>query len=230
MEETRTARELIIETLMEKTAVKAAVIANTKNAFTLFKAAMQKFVESYNTELHGLGSPVVLEYRDRGEFEAEMRVGDDMLVFNMQTNVFEFDENHSVWKTSYVSKDAYAAQCGNINIYNFLADSFKFNSIEDLGYLIARIFVNKDGHYLVEGKRQLGFLYNDFMNAEICPEDVYNILESAVLFTMDFDLIIPEYEQVSVITVGQIQENISSAKSQSQKKLGFSFNADISGF
>ena len=54
-----------------------------------------------------------------------------------------------------------------INIYNFLADSFKYNRLNDVGYLVGRVFLNKDLHYFVEGKRQLGFLYNDFVNDKL---------------------------------------------------------------
>ena len=36
-----------------------------------------------------------------------------------------------------------------------------------MGYCIGRIFINKENHYFVEGKRQLGFLYNDFMNSKM---------------------------------------------------------------
>jgi len=33
-----------------------------------------------------------------------------------------------------------------ISIYNFLSDSFKFNRVNDIGYLIARVFTNKENH------------------------------------------------------------------------------------
>lgn len=226
MEDSKTAQELILETLIEKNAVKKETFGNTKDAFELFKKQMQLFVESFNKQLEQKGVDPLLEYKDRGDYEAEMTVGDDLLVFNMHTNVFEFDQAHTVWKTSYLEKDPYAAFCGTINIYNFLADSFKNNRHDDLGYLIARVFVNKDNHYFVEGKRQLGFLYNDFPNAIVAEQDVQNILESAVLFTMDFDLLVPEYDNVNVITVAQMRENINSSKTQTAKRLGFNFNAD----
>ena len=85
----------------------------------------------------------------------------------MHSNVFEFDKNHGIWKISYVENNDMNSYCGIINIYNFLSDSFKYDRLDDLGYLIGRIFINKDNHYFVEGKRQLGFLYNDFGNAVI---------------------------------------------------------------
>lgn len=226
MEESKKPRELILETLIEKTSVKDQVFLNTKQAFQFFKDAMQELVKSFNSELISKGSVPLLEYKDRGDFEAELTVGDDLLVFNMHTNIFEFDQSHSVWKTSYVEKDNWAAFCGTINIYNFLSESFKLNRHDDLGYLIARVFINKDNHYLAEGKRQLGFLYNDYANSNATLEEMAKILESAILFTMDFDLLVPEYDNVNVITVAQMRENINSSKTQTAKRLGFSFNAD----
>ena len=98
--------------------------------------------------------------------------------------------------------------------------------MNDIGYLIARIFINKDKHYFVEGKRQLGFLYNDFVNSTINKEDISKILESAILFSLDFDLLVPEYENVNMISVLQMKENINQSKIQTAKRLGFKFNAD----
>ena len=85
-----------------------------------------------------------LEYIDRGKFDAEMRMAGDVLFFSMHSNIFEFDRDHSVWKLSYVEEDKMRSYCGIINVYNFLSDSFKYNRFDDLGYLIGRIFVNKD--------------------------------------------------------------------------------------
>ena len=35
---------------------------------------------------------IVIEYKDSGEFEAQLRVSGDLLVFQMHSNVFKFDE------------------------------------------------------------------------------------------------------------------------------------------
>ena len=72
----------------------------------------------------------------------------------MHTDVFEFDANHLVWQSPYVQADRDNSYCGLINIYNFLSDSFKFNRNADEGYLIGRIFINRERCYFVEGKRQ----------------------------------------------------------------------------
>ena len=59
-----------------------------------------------------------------------------------------------IWTTKYVQKDELNSYSGIINIYNFLTDSFKYDRIDDLGYLVGRLFINRHSHYFVEGKRQ----------------------------------------------------------------------------
>ena len=42
--------------------------------------------------------------------------------------------------------------CGVINIYNFLSQTLlKYNRLNDAGFLIASVFINKDYHFFVEG-------------------------------------------------------------------------------
>ena len=91
-----------------------------------------------------------LEYRDRGKFEAELKFADDVLIFSMHSDVFIFDRDHPVWKSDYVKNDSSNGYSGVISIYNFLSDSLKYNRPEDLGYLVARIFVIKDKCFLAE--------------------------------------------------------------------------------
>jgi len=42
--------------------------------------------------MQGVDKRVVIECKDRGEFEVEFRVAGDVLIFHMHTNVFEFDK------------------------------------------------------------------------------------------------------------------------------------------
>jgi hypothetical protein len=95
--------------------------------------------------------------------------------------------------------------------------------MEESGYLIARIFVNHENHFFTEGKRQLGFLYNDFESSELNENSLYNICESALLYCLDFDPSVPDYELVSSITVGALKDQIDYSMAPAQKKLGFRF-------
>ena len=143
----------------------------------------------------------------------------------MHSNVFEFDRDHNIWKTSYIKKDKQASYSGIINIYNFLSDSFKYNRDEDLGYMIARIFINKDMHYFVEGKQQLGYLSNDFGTDKINEDVIEDIIQSAILYSQKFDLLVPPYEDVKILSLEQIIE-VRKQGIKTGKRLGFSFNAD----
>ena len=121
----------IVETLVQKSAVKMAVYDHTFETFNLLKEILHELVNDLNPYLRELDRRVRLEYRDRGKFEAEVRLAGDVLLFSMHTNVFEFDRDHSIWNLSYVEKDKLNSYCGVINMYNFLSDSFKYNRAED---------------------------------------------------------------------------------------------------
>ncbi|MFH2144298.1 MAG: hypothetical protein ABIJ97_17860 [Bacteroidota bacterium] len=225
MKKKLSAKELIIKTLKEKSNVKQQVYENTVNTIVLIKEVLQDLVKEYNDILK-IDKKILIEYKDRGAFEVEIKIAGDLLIINMHSNIFEFDRGHGIWKTNYVQNNEMSTYSGIINIYNFLADSFKYSRMDDLGYLIARIFINKDNHYFVEGKRQLGFLYNDFETAIIDKSAIKNIIESAVLYSLDFDLFVPPYDNVKIATVGQMKERINKSKIQTGKRLGFVFYPD----
>lgn len=219
-------RELILKILSEKVSVKEDVLEKTVEAFAQLKSGLKEFATELNLQIGNIDKRIHVEFHDKGEFEAELRVGADVLIFHMHTNVFEFDKSHSLWKTSYIKEDNTRTFCGLINVYNFLTDSFTYNRINDLGYLIARIFINKESHYFVEGKRQLGFLYNDLAHSILEPAQITAIVESAVLYCLDFDLLTPPYETVKEATVNEIQEMSNSLHMKTGKRLGFKFQAD----
>jgi len=220
------AKSKIIRTLKEKSVTKQTVYDNTLKAFKQLKQVLQAIVKDYNKDLIDDDKRILLEYKDRGAFEAEIKIAGDLLVFNMHSNIFEFDKASGIWKISYVKNDSLASYSGIISIYNFLNDSFKYNRFDDLGYLIGRIFINKENHYFVEGKRQLGFLYNDFGNSVIDKEAIRNIIESAILYSLDFDLLVPNYDDVKFVTVAQMKEKINKSKIKTGKRLGFQFKKD----
>ncbi|HBI81176.1 MAG TPA: hypothetical protein DDY04_04345 [Bacteroidales bacterium] len=212
--------------LSEKAVVKQKIYDNTLEVFRIIKEVLKEIEEDYNDKLKGYDKRVRLEYNDQGQYEAELKVAGDLLIFSMHTNVFEFDRDHSIWKLSYVSDNVLNSYCGIIYIYNFLADSFKYNRLDDLGYLIGRIFINRENHYFVEGKRQMGFLYNNFGTAVIDKKALRAIIETAIMYAMEFDLLVPPYDVVKIASVVQLNTKIENARLQTGKRLGFRFNSD----
>ena len=218
--------EKIIEILKTKSIQKQKIFDNTYKTFILLKEILSEIASEFSPLLSEIDPRVTVEFTDRGMFEAQLKVAGDMLVFSMFTNAFEFDRSHSIWKNSYVTENPYASICGMISIYNFLNDSFRYNRSSDLGYLIARIFINREFYYFVEGKQQMSNWVNLFGTAVISKQILRDIVESAILYAMNFDLLVPPYDAVKIISVEQMNSKIESARFQTGKRLGFTFNSD----
>lgn len=220
------AQRTIVDKIITKSSMKLQVFENLQHTFYTMKRTAQEIALETDRKVSKVNKKLVVEFRDKGEFEGELRFAGDILIFTMHTNVFEFPRLHEVMKTAYVTEDLTRSYCGVIHVYNFLADSFRYNRMNDLGYLVARIFINKDRHFIVEGKRQIGYSFSQFSKEPINKFDLRNIIESAMLYSIDFDLLTPPYDLVKEVSVLEIQENSYNMKIKTGKRLGFRFQAD----
>lgn len=216
----------LISEVFDKVDLVQQIFQNTVNAFEIFREETKAITEEFTDHAKKTHSKHQFEFKNRGDFEFEMRFGGDILIFYLHTNVFEFSRNHEVMRTSYIKEDMKRSYCGVINIYNFLRDSFEYYRENDLGYLIGRIFVNNENHYFIEGKREIGLLYNNFNTAVINPESVRNIVESAVEYTNNFDLLTPPYDEVKVVSVSEMRASFDHKQLVTGKRLGFRFQED----
>ena len=82
-------------------------------------------------------------------------------------------------------------------------------------------------HYFIEGKREIGFLYNSFGNSIMDQDVACNVLESAIKYTVNFDLLTPPYANLKEVTVHEFISAIDSMRMKTGKRLGFKFQADI---
>ena len=219
--------ELFTE-LVEKAELKQLVYKNTLEAFVLVRETVKQLKSDYEgfCKARNAETPIPFESRTICDFQIELKFGGDLLLFNMHSNIFEFPRQHKVMRTPYVKEDKSRSYCGVINIYNFLSDSFKYNRINDSGYLIGRIFINKDNHYFIEGKRELGFLFNNFGKHQINKDKTKTIVEAAISYTINFDLLTPPYEQVKVVSVNEMKSELDAISLKTGKRLGFKFQAD----
>ena len=216
-------QDLIFNLIRDKGVLKQDVFSNIILNFKVLKNILKEIGDELNQRMTNIDERVIIEYKDSGEFEAQLRVAGDLLIFQMHSNVFKFNLENSLWKSSYLSENPNRGFCGLINVYNFLNDSFKYNRSNDLGYLIGRLFINHENHFMVQGKRQLGFLYNDFINAVIDKEKLKSIVQSAILYSLDFDLLVPSYDLVNQVSVNQVKQVGDDLKLRTAKRLGFVF-------
>ena len=178
--------ENIVNLLKEKASTKQKVYRITKAVFSDFQEILKKKASTLNENVDDKN--VEVSYDETGDFDAKFKFSGDTLLFHMHSNVFDFDKSHQVHQTSYVKDDKMRSFCGVINIYNFLSDSLKYNRLNDAGFLIARVFINKDNHFFVEGDKQLGFLFNDFVNQQIDSSQIDKIVNAAITYSLNFDL------------------------------------------
>lgn len=219
-------KDLILKLLKEKSSLKQDVFHINIKVFEELKEVIKEVASDLKHEASKIDKRITIDFREKGPYEIELKVAGDVLFFHMHTNVFDFDKSHSMWKTSYVRDNPSRSYCGMIYVYNFLADSIKYNRSTDVGYMIARIFTNNEQHYFVEGKRQLGFLYNDFANKEISRDALRSIVLSSIIYSLDFDLFTPPFDEMQEVSVSQILEASENMRIKTGKRLGFRFQAD----
>lgn len=217
-------RKLIQDLLEKKAALKQDIFQDTKQQFEKFK---QFLLEEIGEMRHAIKDDRVrLHVEYKGEFQVQVYIGSDVLVFQMHTNVFRLPDEHPLWKTEYMKEDKERGYFGIINIYNFLAESYLKSRLNDVGYLIGRIFINKDEHYMVEGKGQLGFLFRDLTQSKLNETIMKHIIHVAFVYALEFDLLTPPYDIVSKASVIQMMEQNTREQMSTGKRLGFKFEAE----
>ncbi len=220
--------EDLFQEIIEKSSMKQEVFKATQEAFGLFKTISGQMAEEYAQTAKKLKDkndiPMIME--EQGTFEFSLKFGGDTLFFLMHSNIFEIPRDHNVMRSTYIKEDKDRSYSGIIHIYNFLSDSFKYDRKNDLGYLIGRVLINKEQHYFIEGKSELGFLYKNFRNSIITPESVDKIITAAIRYTLGFDLLTPPYDHVKLVSVSEMKDRLDATAFKTGKRLGFKFYPD----
>ena len=218
--------DMIVKSLTDKGPLKIDVYQQTEQAFNNLKNILKQLETELLEVMSAIDKRVVIKYTERSLFDLEFKISDDILIFTMHTDAYTFSSSHQLWQNSYVSEKRNNSYCGMISIYNFLTDSIKFNRTNDVGLLIARIFINSENHFFVEGKKQLGFLFNDFEKDVLDEARLREVVESAVLHTLNFDIHTPPFDKVQMISVQELNEKNLASVLTTGKRLGFKFQAD----
>lgn len=218
-------RRQVLNLIKAKSVLKRDVFELTRERFALLQLQVRTIASELKKDVYGFDKRLEIEFKELGDYYCQITIAGDVLLFSMHTNVFMFDENSNYWKSSYLSDDFSRGFCGTIQVYNFLADSFRFNRQNDSGYLLARIFVNKENHFFVEGKKKLGYLFNDFVNSELTTDCMRKIILSIILYTLNFDLFTPEYKTVEEVTVRDVSREKDWISLKTGKRLGFQMSS-----
>jgi hypothetical protein len=219
----------LLEQLKEKASIKQLVYRNLQGVFNQMRTEGSRIISDLEERIKEIDTSVIIAYQQTGDFEFRLKFGGDTLVFYMQSNIITFKEDFPLMQSPYIGDDPSRKYFGHITIYNFLSDSIKYNRLDDPGYLIARMLLNKENHFFVEGAGQLNFLFQDLENNKITGDWLRLIIEKAMAESMDHDLIGPNYPDIHSITLKQkLEEQMASVRGQ---KIGFQMwsDGDIEG-
>ncbi len=217
----------LLQAIIDRSNLSQRVYDNTYAVMTKLKEILHELASELDEELEeSLDERVKIEYRDRGKYEAHFTFGENLLIFSMHTDIFRFAKEDAVWENPYVSSAPDNAFCGIINVWNFLKDSFEHKRLGDEGYLVARIFVNREMRYFVEGKGQGAFSRAEFGRHPVDREGLADIVESAIDFALHFDLLVPPYESQKVVTAEVFNTKMENSKMHTGKLVGYEFRTD----
>ena len=78
----------------------------------------------------------------------------------------------------------------------------------------------------MEGKRQTLVRPIDFGKEKITREALIAIMEAAICYAVNFDLLVPSYDDRKRVTVDQFNTKMDNSKFITGKRLGYDFKVD----
>jgi len=214
--------DLIAQGLSGKASAKQAIFRATQGAFDVLRQASQELcLELTHKITTSLDPSVRIEYYPVNGMEFHIRFSGDLLVFVMHSNIVTFPDTFGPMTTPYVEADFRRRFFGHIMAYNFMADSIKYQRMNDPGYLVGRLLVNIDSHYFLEGVQQLELPDHDMSASPVTADAMRLFVESAMIAAVNNDLIAPPMNDIQKITVKQKLENQQVSRAS---KVGFSFS------
>lgn len=213
----------LVNLLADKATLKQEVFENTLNTFHEMRDIVFEITEKIKAAEEINLDKVRVEFEHINDYEFQLKVGGDVIVFMMQTNVVALPFDNYQQKSKYIKKDWKRAYFGQIMIYDFIADSLKFNRVDDVGYLIERIFLNLDNHFLVEGLKNIAYQYPDIAKNKVDRKTLEHLVEEAIYVSIETDLISTSYADNFNMTV---EQRMVKRGKVAGKKVGFQMSSD----
>ena len=215
--------EDIAKLLMTKSTAKQLTYKNICSAFNQLKDEATKLIELLNSKTEEKDKDITLAIEEISDQEFHVKIAGDLLVFFLHTNIITLSSDYSYNESEYVKEDVFRKYLGQINVYNFLADSIKFNRLNDPGYLLARLLINCENHFIVEGDRQVNFTFDSISQKPLAPTDLNILIQLIIAQAVENDLVAPPFAKIRGITLQQ-----KMAKTESLgggNKIGFQMSS-----
>lgn len=144
-----------------------------------------------------------VEFSEIDQHEFNLKFGSDILVFSLQTNIVTFAKSYHVMKSKSVSSNKDLSFFGQIIIYDFMADTIKYHRTDDLGYLLARVLINADNHFVIEGVGGLKYIFQSIEETEATKANLSLLVKKALAVSIDNDLYGSDFSKIRSITLGK---------------------------
>ncbi len=209
----------IVELLLNKSSVKQKTYRNVCKAFKLLEKEAKDLIKDINSRTAERDKDIKLSVENINLQEFHIRIAGDLLVFVLHTNIITLPEDYEYNKSSYVADQPLRKYMGQINVYNFMSDSFEFNRLNDPGYLVARLLINYENYFIVEGDRQIGFMFESVSGKPLEKIDLDVMIKLIITQAAENDLVVPPFPQIRKITV---REKLNKTQSMGAgNKIGF---------
>jgi hypothetical protein len=193
----------IANLLMTKSGIKQATYRNVCETFKGLKQEAHRIIDDINAKTDSKDRDITLSVTDVSEQEFHVKVAGDLLAFFLHTNIITLSDDYDYNKSEYVLEDPLRKYLGQINVYNFMADSLKYNRMHDPGYLVTRLLVNHENRFIVEGDRQINFLFEALSSKPIDRADWNVLVHLIITQAIENDLVAPPFHQIRGLTLQQ---------------------------
>jgi hypothetical protein len=217
----------IKELLESKSTAKQVTYKFLLEAFKLLAKESNRVISELKTRVRPGDEDVTVAFTQVNEHEFHVKLAGDLLVFVLHTNIVTLMEDHPVMQEAYIKENEVNRYFGQIMIYNFMSDSLKFNRVNDPGYLLARLLINHEGRYLVEGDGQLASLANKISSEAITELELNVLVKIALTLAIENDLMAPPFPDVRFITLYQKMEKTQELGAG--QKIGFQMSYQSKG-
>lgn len=189
--------------LESKSTAKQTTFKHLEEAFSVLCHESKWVINELNKQANPADEDVTLHFKKINKHEFQLKLAGDVLIFVMHTNIVTFDDEHPVIKSQYVSSNEVNRYFGQINIYNFMFDSLRYNRGHDPGYLIGRLMVNHENRFFMEGEPPFVQNFGDISEGEVTKENLQLIVKLSLKIAIRNDLIAPPYNKVRSVTLNQ---------------------------
>lgn len=208
----------IVSKIQSTSKLKQNLFVQVTDLFQLLEQSSRALASKLEASC-GSENSVPIKVEKTNEYEFSFQVGEDVLVFILQSNIVRLSEETYLSKSKYLKSDASLNYFGQILVYNFLGETIKNERLDDPGYLLGRLMLNRENKFFLEGDRKMVYHFPELHENVVTVPKMKDFLELLVSSALDNDLLAPAFGDIMIINYFQKLEHTSGMGHP--KKIGF---------